>query len=224
MTSKTTHTKDFFAGAVIGSLLGGVTALLTAPKAGKRLRQEMNDFYSDVSDQSHDIADNISKKTRSVMKSFGSHSNELADKAKCLYCGVKKMMGCEQEEEEETCTKDLMMGGVIGGVLGAVVGLLLAPKSGSELRDDIVEGCEKVSDKTRGMADQFSKNGKKMAATAYSKTNKWLDLAKGIVHEWTDEAEEKSENFTSQAKHRMDDLMDWAALGYRVWQGINKKR
>jgi gas vesicle protein len=223
MTSKPTHTKEFLMGAVIGSLLGGVTLLLTAPTAGKKLRREINDLYDDFSDRGHEIADQFSKKSKGLMKSLGEQSHHFADKAKCLYCGMKNMVGCEEHEEEDS-TKDLIIGGAIGGLLGALAGLVLAPKSGSELRGDIADTYESMSEKSHEMVDQVSKNGKKMVRSAKSKANKWVDFAKGLVDEWTDEVEEKGDEYVHQAKDKVNDLFDWAVLGYRVWQNINKKR
>lgn len=224
MVSKQTHSKDFLVGAAVGSLLGSVTALLVAPKAGKKLRQDINDLYSDLTDRTQDAADHFTRKGKSFAKSFSGHSHDLADKAKCLVCGVKNLVGYGHEEEEEDTTRDLLIGGAIGGLLGAVAGLLLAPKSGSDLREDIADTYEEFAERTHDAAEQFSKRGKTFAKTAKSKANKWIDFAKEIVDEFSDEVEEKSEEFADKAKNRVNDIVEWASLGYRVWQGLNKRK
>ncbi|WP_052339925.1 YtxH domain-containing protein [Gorillibacterium massiliense] len=63
--------KDFAVGAVVGGVLGAVTALLFAPKPGKELR-------SDISNQVHGAVE----KTQELAKTVGSHTSEWVDKAK----------------------------------------------------------------------------------------------------------------------------------------------
>lgn len=48
--------------------------------------------------------------------------------------------------------KDFLLGAVTGAVLGAVTALLLAPKTGRELRSDIVDQYHQVSQKGQELA------------------------------------------------------------------------
>lgn len=48
--------------------------------------------------------------------------------------------------------KSLLWGALIGSVVGSVTALLLAPKSGRELRQDITEGARQVSEKGQELA------------------------------------------------------------------------
>lgn len=54
---------------------------------------------------------------------------------------------------------DLITGAVIGGVLGGVIGLLFAPKSGSELREDIAEGYTAINNKSQEITRDLKKKG-----------------------------------------------------------------
>lgn len=45
-------------------------------------------------------------------------------------------------------TQGLILGTIIGGTIGAITALLLAPKSGAELRQDIREKSVEMYDKT----------------------------------------------------------------------------
>ena len=72
--------------------------------------------------------------------------------------------------------KDLAIGAVVGGVLGAVAALLLAPKSGRELRSDIAEGCQTVSEKTQ-----------EIAKTVGNHTAEWIGKAKDAATGVADE-------------------------------------
>lgn len=53
-------------------------------------------------------------------------------------------------------TKGFLLGAIAGGVVGSVTALLLAPKPGKELRQDISAGAQKVSDTTARVAGQVT--------------------------------------------------------------------
>lgn len=48
--------------------------------------------------------------------------------------------------------KDFVIGALLGGIIGACAALLLAPKSGRELRGDLNEGYHTVAKKTQDIA------------------------------------------------------------------------
>lgn len=64
-------------------------------------------------------------------------------------------------------TKDFLIGTLIGGIVGASAALLLAPKSGKELRSDISEQAQIAKEKTTALT-----------STAYEKGNEWAQIAK----------------------------------------------
>lgn len=51
--------------------------------------------------------------------------------------------------------KKFWIGTLVGGVVGSVAALLLAPKSGRELRADIAEGAQQLNEKTQRLAKQI---------------------------------------------------------------------
>lgn len=63
--------KGFLTGAVVGSLLGAVTALLFAPKPGKELR-------ADIAEQ----AKVVGEKTEDIASTVKTHATEWVDKVK----------------------------------------------------------------------------------------------------------------------------------------------
>jgi len=63
--------KDFFIGALVGGVVGSITALLFAPKSGRELRK-------DIAEQAH----NVSEKTQQIARSVGETTSEWAEKAK----------------------------------------------------------------------------------------------------------------------------------------------
>ncbi len=223
-------TNEFLVGAAVGSLLAGVTALLMAPKTGKRFRQGINDVYSDMTERTSDAAEQVSKKGKDLAKSVYGQSHDLADRAKGFLGGVKNYMCYEtededsHEEDEDSQVRDLLIGGAIGGVLGAVTGLLMAPKAGTDFREDLADTYEDVAEKTQEMAEQVSKKGKTFVKTAKSRANNWVSVAKEIVDNLTEEVEEKGSEYKEQAKGKMNDVADWASLGFRIWKEISKRK
>lgn len=59
-------------------------------------------------------------------------------------------------EEETVNLKDFVIGALVGGIVGAAAGLLLAPKTGRELRSDVAS--QAVTLKDRGI--ELSSNAK----------------------------------------------------------------
>lgn len=97
--------------------------------------------------------------------------------------------------------KDMLIGAVVGTVLGAVTALLLAPKSGKELRADLAEGVHNVSEKTQQVAGNVLDKSKQLASTISEKTHslgssttEWAGKVKEKALAWkngkTDEAAE----------------------------------
>ncbi|MEO3944136.1 YtxH domain-containing protein [Gorillibacterium sp. CAU 1737] len=66
-----TKGKPFLIGAVVGSTLGAISALLFAPKAGKELR-------GDLANQ----AKAVGEKSQAIVKTVGDHTTEWAGKVK----------------------------------------------------------------------------------------------------------------------------------------------
>lgn len=74
--------------------------------------------------------------------------------------------------------KDLLIGAVVGGILGAATALLFAPKSGRELRSDITEQAQAVSDKTVQIASTVSQKTQEVAKTVSTTTSELYGKAK----------------------------------------------
>ncbi|TXK86100.1 YtxH domain-containing protein [Paenibacillus sp. N3.4] len=78
----------------------------------------------------------------------------------------------------ETRGKDLLIGAVVGGLLGAATALLFAPKSGRELRGDIADHAQTVSDKTVQIASTVSQKTQDVARTVGEATSDLYGKAK----------------------------------------------
>ena len=77
--------------------------------------------------------------------------------------------------------KDFLLGAVVGGIIGAVTALLLAPKSGSELRADLRETASVVSARTQELAQQVSEKSQVLARNVSAHTSEWVDKAKDLA-------------------------------------------
>ncbi|MFE5319012.1 YtxH domain-containing protein [Paenibacillus sp. NPDC056579] len=84
--------------------------------------------------------------------------------------------------------KDLLVGAVVGTVLGAVTALLLAPKSGRELRSDLAEGVQTISEKTQHVAENVIDKSKQLAGTISEKTQ----IIGSQTTEWAGKVKEKA--------------------------------
>jgi gas vesicle protein len=76
------HGKDFFIGAVVGGVLGALTALVLAPKTGKELRSDISEQYDKISEKTVEIAGTVGTKTQEIAKTVSVQTGEIVDKAK----------------------------------------------------------------------------------------------------------------------------------------------
>lgn len=96
------HGKDFFIGAVVGGVLGALTALVLAPKSGKELRSDISGQYDKISDKTVEIAGNVSAKTQEIAKAVGVHTGEIVGKAKDVAGVVAHEVKAWKDSRKET--------------------------------------------------------------------------------------------------------------------------
>ncbi|WP_256761211.1 YtxH domain-containing protein [Cohnella sp. WQ 127256] len=91
-------------------------------------------------------------------------------------------------------TRGTIKGALIGGVVGATAALLLAPKSGRELRGDIRDRYSSVQDRTKQMLSEAGNKTQEMAkqvshqaSEIMDKTRSAISTAKEEVQSWKDE-------------------------------------
>jgi len=58
---------NFAKGLILGSLAGGLTALLFAPKKGKHLRKDLAHKYEELSDKTHDVIDEATHRAEKLV-------------------------------------------------------------------------------------------------------------------------------------------------------------
>ncbi|SMF78076.1 YtxH-like protein [Paenibacillus uliginis N3/975] len=71
-------------------------------------------------------------------------------------------------------SKGLLWGALIGSIAGSVTALLLAPKSGRELRQDIADGARQVGGKVQEVAGKVGEQGINLIGVV-------TDRAEGVI-------------------------------------------
>jgi gas vesicle protein len=90
------------------------------------------------------------------------------------------------EVNENSSTKDFLLGAVIGGLVGAATALFLAPKPGKELRNDLNQH-----------ADVLKEKGIKLTGTVKEKGTEFITIAK-----------DKTDHLTNVVSKHSTDLID----------------
>lgn len=88
-------------------------------------------------------------------------------------------------QDDNGLTKGLLLGFIAGSVLGAVTALLLAPKSGKELRGDIKKKTDELKEATQAQ----------------------LMKAKAKAEDLVNEGKKRSEEMVSEARRRAGTLI-----------------
>jgi gas vesicle protein len=96
--------------------------------------------------------------------------------------------------------KDFIMGAIVGGLLGAMAALLLAPKSGRELRQDITEQYGTISEKTQQLASTVSEKTQQIASTVGEKTANIAKTASTHTSEWVEKAKDVAGTVIDEVK------------------------
>jgi gas vesicle protein len=119
------------------------------------------------------------------------------------------------ELEEKNSSKDFFVGAIIGGVIGAAAALLLAPKTGKELRNDLNGQMDTLMNKTDQWREVAGQKSNQFAAAAMEKTGQMRDMAMekgnqlvGAVKEKTQQAKEQG---TEAIQNTADEMQNISA-------------
>ncbi|GIP33790.1 YtxH domain-containing protein [Paenibacillus sp. J2TS4] len=108
--------RDFVIGALVGGVIGAVTALLFAPKSGRELRSDLADQAQQLGDKTKQIANNVSSQTSEWIGKAKDVAGTVVEEVKAWKDAGKevavatleeaKSAAVEQQQELESETKD----------------------------------------------------------------------------------------------------------------------
>jgi len=94
----------------------------------------------------------------------------------------------------------LLLGMIIGGAVGAISTLLLAPKTGSEMRETLCNKYSELTEKTGDLVSAIGEKSQKIAHTVGSEASDLLQQAK-----------QSSERVADHVRSAKDDIEQKAA-------------
>ncbi len=147
-------------------LIGGAAAgisLLLAPKSGKEIRKDLKRFAADTRDQVVEVVD----EGREVVARAGKAGKVTYDKG-------SDVLGKLVHRKERSLTVPILASGIIG----AGVALLLAPKSGKEIRKDL----KRYAAITRDTLSTAVEKGKALYGKGRIAVPEAVEAEKALVH------------------------------------------
>lgn len=110
--------KGFIIGVVAGGVIGGLTALLYAPKSGRELRGDISRKSKELVSDAEEYADQARKKTAGIISDSRKKAEEILSearsKAQSIGRGAEKLytQGKDIVSEETAKLKDALKAGV----------------------------------------------------------------------------------------------------------------
>lgn len=82
--------------------------------------------------------------------------------------------------EDESSSKDFIIGALVGGIIGAATALFLAPKSGKELRSDLNTHATTLKEKTATYTDTAKEKSGGLTQQVKDQSSKVVDKVKNL--------------------------------------------
>ncbi|MDN6293466.1 MAG: YtxH domain-containing protein [Alkalibacterium sp.] len=96
--------------------------------------------------------------------------------------------------------KGFVLGTFVGAAVAGITALLLAPKSGKEVRSDIKEQGIKTKDQAKDYVDKAKDKGLELKDSISKKSDDYMEDASENYEELSDEAEKNLDKIKKQAK------------------------
>jgi len=117
-------------------------------------------------------------------------------------------------KNNDSKTKTFLLGALIGGTIGAVTALLFAPKSGRELRRDIVDTTTEMYDKTTDLLNESKQKFENLKDAAKRQADSLLHKAS----EFYEDVNGQIATSTESIQQRFESLKDAAKTGAEVFK------
>jgi gas vesicle protein len=165
---KHSRTGKTIANIIAGTLIGSVAALLFAPKSGRQIRKEIAKQASQWSDQAAKLTDEATKVAK-----------KQADRAHMP--DISKMT---RRNKSTGGTGKMLLGIAIGSAVGAIAALLLAPKSGRQMRQQLKREADELGNRASNMAretaDQARSKAREMANEAEDEMKRQKEIMEDV--------------------------------------------
>lgn len=109
-----------------------------------------------------------------------------------------------QNNESNINAKDFIIGTFVGGIVGAATALLLAPKSGKELRTNINDQAIVLKDKSTELASKAKDSSQSFAKTIQSSSSQVTSKVKDISEKFR----RNDDNVEDDLVDELDDVLD----------------
>ena len=133
---ETQHRSGHASGLLAGAVIGGVLALLYAPKSGAETRKLLKTKAEIAREEAHELTE---------------HARKYAEE-KAHGLGLSKLER-KMRKDEDMNKKSMGMGFLAGALVGAALGVLFAPKSGKETRGIIKDKVEHTAEEALQAAE-----------------------------------------------------------------------
>jgi gas vesicle protein len=94
--------------------------------------------------------------------------------------------------------KDWLIGAAVGSLIGSIAALLLAPKSGKELRADIANQAQRIGEKAQDVAGTLSEKTQHLAQSVGKHSSEWAGKVKEAARCLVKGKEEEASEGTAQ--------------------------
>ncbi|URN95019.1 MAG: YtxH domain-containing protein [Candidatus Pristimantibacillus lignocellulolyticus] len=108
----------------------------------------------------------------------------------------------------ETRSSGILLGTVIGGTMGIIATLLLAPKSGAKMREELSDKYHSLCDRTKEIASTVGEKTKEIASTVGGTTKDIVESVKEEASSLADQAKESKQNIKDSFASTTDELKD----------------
>lgn len=112
--------------------------------------------------------------------------------------------------EEKVNMKDFVIGALVGGIVGAATGLLLAPKAGRDLREDVAIQAVSLKDKSIVLSSTAKEKTAQFSSQIKEQSTQLVDKVKGKSTKVPTVFDDGT--VSSEGEEPLDELLDTVAI------------
>lgn len=94
---------------------------------------------------------------------------------------------------------------MLAGAIGAVVGMLMAPKRGSEMREELIDKYFDTKNRAQNNVESAKSKAAETMDAAKDKVHDVADKAKEVVDRSADKTTDAADKVTERAKNQLDE-------------------